>query len=896
MTVSALITRNDITATASQTVFIYTFRVIEATDMAVYQNGVLLSSGYTVTGVNNTTGGTVVLDVGASVGQIVSLVLAMPLDRTTNYQNSGKFLASNVNEDFDKIYIGAIQNENEGGRSLRLKDVEPPTTGVDMTIPLKADRLGKFLSFNATTGAPEVSLGTGADAYDSAAWSAYNFTSNGSTTAFALGIVPHSENNTQVYIDGVYQQKDGYSLSGSTITFSVAPPNLSTIEVMVTSALPVGSTSSDLVSYLPAGTGAVATTVQAKLRESVSVKDFGAVGDGVTDDTAAWLALSTFLQNTPTAVVANANDIYKITSPIEIKSDFNFEANGATIKPVGCSSLIVSKTQVGTSTTASANIAVNTNFITVADASAFAAGNLVKIKSTLAWMLDPTPTESIKKGSINKINRISGNIIYFEKLLTDNYLIASETITLTKIDSVKVHINNLNIDFGPSEAEVGIQITGDDGGVIQNCTINKAQVQGFNLINCYKTKMVNHVIHESNNVGLGYGIQINACTDIKVHCSSFSGCRRGVDLSGDIPTRGCDIAFNSADGSGLDNLGNNLSANTGSSGFGSHEGSEFNNYRNNQVSGSRFGILLRGKDEVVSGNYFYQDIIIACVQCSKSINFTVQANQYTSGLRPGKTLVSGDNQQKNPYFVSMTDPAVNGGFYKILDNAFSDLKNAFLAVTLTTSASFSTLTNVTITGNTGKIVGIGSETVFFVESIDQAFTISDSVLINNNVSEESGQQLELYSAGITLDYINTVDIDNLNFGASDGILAASGGTMTINEFQINMCIKHGEVSITGYADFNITGSSAVVKLQNIPSKLTVGGSYGPSYSFPFVASLTTSSAGSQGMIAMPSGSSGSIPTSAWLSSNLTQYNGSWAVGNNYKVPLNFKYFTERRLV
>lgn len=36
--------------------------------------------------------------------------------------------------------------------------------------------------------------------------------------------------------------------------------------------------------YVPAGTGAVATTVQAKLRESVSVKDFGAVGDGVTND------------------------------------------------------------------------------------------------------------------------------------------------------------------------------------------------------------------------------------------------------------------------------------------------------------------------------------------------------------------------------------------------------------------------------------------------------------------------------------------------------------------------------------------------------------------------------------------------------------------------------------
>ena len=36
--------------------------------------------------------------------------------------------------------------------------------------------------------------------------------------------------------------------------------------------------------YTPAGSGAVDTTVQAKFRENVSVKDFGAVGDGVADD------------------------------------------------------------------------------------------------------------------------------------------------------------------------------------------------------------------------------------------------------------------------------------------------------------------------------------------------------------------------------------------------------------------------------------------------------------------------------------------------------------------------------------------------------------------------------------------------------------------------------------
>ncbi len=45
---------------------------------------------------------------------------------------------------------------------------------------------------------------------------------------------------------------------------------------------------SALVGFIQAGTGATATTVQAKMRDSVSVKDFGAVGDGVTNDYTAF--------------------------------------------------------------------------------------------------------------------------------------------------------------------------------------------------------------------------------------------------------------------------------------------------------------------------------------------------------------------------------------------------------------------------------------------------------------------------------------------------------------------------------------------------------------------------------------------------------------------------------
>jgi len=58
-----------------------------------------------------------------------------------------------------------------------------------------------------------------------------NFTGTGSQTSFTLTAAPSDENNTQVYINGVYQQKNTFSLSSSTLIFSTAPPYTSTIEV-----------------------------------------------------------------------------------------------------------------------------------------------------------------------------------------------------------------------------------------------------------------------------------------------------------------------------------------------------------------------------------------------------------------------------------------------------------------------------------------------------------------------------------------------------------------------------------------------------------------------------------------------------------------------------------------
>jgi hypothetical protein len=59
----------------------------------------------------------------------------------------------------------------------------------------------------------------------------YNSTGTGSQTTYALGGTPINENTTNVFISGVYQQKNTYSVSGGSLIFSEAPPLNATIEV-----------------------------------------------------------------------------------------------------------------------------------------------------------------------------------------------------------------------------------------------------------------------------------------------------------------------------------------------------------------------------------------------------------------------------------------------------------------------------------------------------------------------------------------------------------------------------------------------------------------------------------------------------------------------------------------
>ena len=130
-------------------------------------------------------------------------------------------------ESADKVTVGtgSFTGASTGNLTITAAPfVSGALTASGISYPTSDGTNGQVLK---TDGSGSLTFGDNTTKVDN-----YTATGDGSTTAFDTGINPGSEVNTWIFIDGVYQQKSEYSYSGSTVTFTTAPQNGASIDVI----------------------------------------------------------------------------------------------------------------------------------------------------------------------------------------------------------------------------------------------------------------------------------------------------------------------------------------------------------------------------------------------------------------------------------------------------------------------------------------------------------------------------------------------------------------------------------------------------------------------------------------------------------------------------------------
>jgi parallel beta-helix repeat protein len=302
----------------TQTSFAVPFEFFDETDVLVYIDSTLktITTDYTVTGGDGSTG-TITMSVTGPA--TVALVRDVTIERSTDFPTAGPFNVQSLNVELDKQIAIDADISDQIDRSVR-SPIEEFTT---MTLPNAATRADKLLKFDtAGNVAVESASALVSGAVVGANFTNNTFTGNGSQTAFTTTVEAGSKNNAQVYIDGVYQLKSSFSVSANTLTFTEAPPLNSQIEIIIGNAIANLDGDSGNVNYNQGGTGAQTRTVENKLQEFVSVKDFGAVGNGVADDTAAIQAAIDAVGSAGGGSVYVPVGTYKLTSSLTVTNDY----------------------------------------------------------------------------------------------------------------------------------------------------------------------------------------------------------------------------------------------------------------------------------------------------------------------------------------------------------------------------------------------------------------------------------------------------------------------------------------------------------------------------------------------------------------------------------------------
>jgi hypothetical protein len=218
MTIDAQTPYSSTVANGITTEFPFPFACMAAADLEVTLDGVVVASGFTITGVGVRSGGTVTFDSPPAANTVVELQLKISPERATDYQQFGDWSSDTLDDDFDRLWSAVNSMKQSIATAIKF----PFTTPGDQTLAWAADdRSNKVVGTDLSGDLHMLDAETG-------------------TSLIDLG----------------------------------------------------GNSGANLIGFLQAVTGAVKVSVEDKLQEFISVKDFGALGDGVTDDTTAMDAVS----------------------------------------------------------------------------------------------------------------------------------------------------------------------------------------------------------------------------------------------------------------------------------------------------------------------------------------------------------------------------------------------------------------------------------------------------------------------------------------------------------------------------------------------------------------------------------------------------------------------------
>jgi len=160
MTVSSSTNRVNYTGNGVTVAFSFPYITYEETDIQVYLDSVLQSSGYTVTGAG-TAAVTVTFDTAPASDVAILIKRVVSQTQETDFENFDGNPSDVTEKQFDLVVM-MIQELSDGvDRSVKLREDDPT---VSIELPLVADRANMFLAFdsvgNPTASAGATSTGT----------------------------------------------------------------------------------------------------------------------------------------------------------------------------------------------------------------------------------------------------------------------------------------------------------------------------------------------------------------------------------------------------------------------------------------------------------------------------------------------------------------------------------------------------------------------------------------------------------------------------------------------------------------------------------------------------------------------------------------------------------------